>query len=201
MRTAATSLAQKAKNAATSPTAMRSISVGTNLMASGDVTLQKARPWYMSDSEGSNTAADNAVTMKDLFDNKLVAIFGVPAPFTGTCSHEHYPPYKATAKEFHNAGVDTVVCYAVSDPYAHYGWAQALKNDHDDITFLADDGGAFAKEFGLDTRYDAVSLGLRSIRFSMLVDNGIVKAYHVVEDAKKDAEVLLADTKSLKETK
>jgi peroxiredoxin len=155
----------------------------------------------MSDSEGSNAAADNAVTMKDLFENKLVAMFGVPAPFTGTCSHEHYPPYKAMAKEFHDAGVDTLACYAVSDPYAHYGWSQALKNDHDEITFLADDGAAFATKFELDKRYDAVSLGQRSIRFSMLVDNGIVKAFHVVDDAKTDAELLLADTRNLKETK
>lgn len=201
MRTAASSLAQKAVNAVTTAAVpKRSISVGTNMLTSTDVSLQKGRPWYMSDSEGSNKAADNAVSMKDLFENKVVACFGVPAPFTGTCSHEHYPPYKAMAKEFHDAGVDTVVCYAVSDPYAHYAWSQALKNDHDQITFLADDGGAFAAEFGLDTKYDAVSLGLRSIRFSMLVDNGIVKAFHVVEDAKKDAEVLLADAKSMKKT-
>jgi peroxiredoxin len=201
MRTAASSLYLKAANAMMAAAVpRRSISIGTNLLISSDVSLQKARPWYMSDSEGSNTAVDNAVTMKALFENKVVAMFGVPAPFTGTCSHEHYPPYKAIAKEFLDAGVNTVACYAVSDPYAHYGWSQALKNDHDEITFLADDGGAFAKEFSLETRYDAVSLGLRSIRFSMLVDNGIVKAFHVVEDATKDAEVLLADTKSMKES-
>ncbi|KAG7364078.1 alkyl hydroperoxide reductase [Nitzschia inconspicua] len=165
---------------------------------SSDATLQKARPWYMSDAEGSNLAADNALSMKDVFEGKLVAMFGVPAPFTGTCTNAHYPPYKAAAKEFKNAGVDTVICYSVSDPYAMNGWSRSLNNDSEDIQFLADEGGVWAKEFGVDKTYDAVSLGLRSIRFSMLVDNGEVKSYNVVDDAAKDADVLLEAVKAYK---
>jgi peroxiredoxin len=140
-------------------------------------------------------AVDNAVSMKDLFEGKVVAMFGVPAPFTGTCSHEHYPPYKASAKAFKEAGVDSVICYAVSDPYAHHGWSLALKNDDDDIQFLADHEGVWAKEFGVDATYADSSLGLRSIRFSMLVDNGEVVVFNVVEDATKDAELLLQQAK------
>ena len=172
----------------------RSISLGTNLLSS-DVTLQKARPWFMSDSDGSNMAVDNSVSMKDLFEGRLVALFGVPAPFTGTCSLQHFPGYQQKAKALKEAGVDSIVCYAVSDPYAHHGWSLSLNNDDEDIQFLADHEGKWAKAFGVDTTYDAASLGLRSIRFSMLVDNGEVKAFNVVDDATKDAEVILEEVK------
>jgi glutaredoxin/glutathione-dependent peroxiredoxin len=181
----------------TSGAVVRNISVQTNLLTS-ETTLQKARPWYMSDSEGSNMAIDNALTMKDIFEKKLVVMFGVPAPFTGECSLAHYPPFKKAARQFKDAGVDTMICYAVSDPYAMDGWSRSLKNDGNDILFLADDSGGWAKENGVDKRYDDVSLGLRSIRFSMLVDNGQVMAYHVVKDASKDADVLLRAVKDYK---
>lgn len=146
-------------------------------------------------------ADDNAMTMKDIFENKLVVLFGVPAPFTGTCSQAHFPPFKAMARQFQNEGVDSIICYSVSDPYAMKAWSVSLGNNDDDIDFLADDGGVWAQEWGVDTRYDAVSLGLRSIRFSMLVDNGDIKAYNVVEDAAKDAEVLLEAVKAYKAKK
>jgi peroxiredoxin len=174
---------------------VRSISIGTNLLASSEVTLQKARPWYNSDTEGSNMAVDNAVSMQELFANKKVALFGVPAPFTGVCTLSHYPPYKALAQDFKQAGVDELVCYSVTDPYAQDGWATSMSNNPEEITFLADDDGSFAKAFGVDTNYDAASLGDRSIRFSMLVEDGIVKAFNEVEDASLDAEALLTAAK------
>jgi peroxiredoxin len=191
------SLSRKAAKAF--PQTSRDITVGTNLMASTDVALQKARPWYMSDAEGSNMAVDNAVTMNALFEGKTVAFFGVPAPFTGTCSNEHYPPYKALAEEFKKNGADEVVCYAVSDPYAHHGWSLSLKNEPEQITFLADFGAEFAKKFGLDAVYDGPSLGLRSTRFSMIVKNGVVSVFNNVEDASKDADTLLEALTSMKE--
>lgn len=70
-------------------TQTRNITAGTNMLASSDIVLQKARPWYNSDKEGSNLAVDNEISMKDLFQGKKVAIFGVPAPFTGTCTLKH----------------------------------------------------------------------------------------------------------------
>lgn len=187
---------QSAVMAATRGFATR-IGVGTDLKESS-VTLQRARPWFMDESSGSNLAADNALTMNELFGSKRVALFGVPAPFTGTCSHEHYPPYKALAADLKSSGpgVDSIICYAVSDPYAHHGWSVALKNI-DDIEFVADVDGLFAREFGLDRLYEVASLSLRSIRFSMLVDNGVVKAFQEVEDATKDAEVMLQAAKDI----
>jgi glutaredoxin/glutathione-dependent peroxiredoxin len=182
----------------------RSISVGTDVISSSTVSLQKARPWYNSDHDGSNLASDNAVTMNDLFRDKTVVVFGVPAPFTGTCTLAHYPPYKKLADEFLNsAGVDEIVCYSVTDPYTHYHWAEKMGNDRGKIRFLADaPDGSFAKAFGLAAEYDTeYSLGLRSERFSMLVLNGIVQVFCMVaeDDANKDAETMLQNVKDWKQ--
>jgi peroxiredoxin len=168
-------------------------------MISSVISLQKARPWYMNNDEGSNLAVDNAVTLKDLFSNKTVAMFGVPAPFTGVCTEEHYPGYSRLADEFLAEGCDEIVCYTVSDPYALDGWQKALKNDPSKIRFLADPKSSFAKAYGVDTNYDDSSLGDRSIRFSMLVVNGNVQAFRKVEDAKSDAATLLSELKEVKE--
>ena len=177
---------------------IRSISVGTDMISTA-ISLQKARPWHMTPEEGSNLDKDNAVTMKELFSNKVVAVFGVPAPFTGTCTNEHYPGYKALADDFKAAGVDEIVCYSVADPYAHRGWSRILDNDDSKITFLADPDGSFAKAYGVDTVYEGVGLGARSIRFSMLVNNGTVINFRKVDDALNDAETLLSELKDMNE--
>jgi peroxiredoxin len=174
----------------------RSLTVGTDMISSV-ICLQKARPWYTSESEGSNLAADNSVSLKDLFEGKKVAVFGVPAPFTGTCTNEHYPGYKTHADEILKKGVDKLVCYTVSDPYAHHAWAKALGNDFDKIEFLADADGSFAKAYGLEMDCTKYALGHRAQRFSMYVDNGSVKIFQLVKDAKKDAETLLGEIKEL----
>ena len=194
MRTAIMSAAKKIRM---TPAQTRSITIGTDLKPVSH-TWQKARPWYMSDADGSNLAKDNALSMEDIFKGKTVAVFGVPAPFTGTCSNEHYPPYKAAAEDFLAQGVDELICYAVADPYSHYNWGKDLKNDFDKITFLADVDCEWAKEFELSRDFSGCSLGHRSARFSMLVKDGIVKSFNLVEVANKDAEVLLADVKANK---
>ena len=143
---------------------------------------------------------DNAVTLKDLFQNRTVAFFGVPAPFTGTCTRKHYPGYKELAGEILGAGgADEIVCYSVTDPYAHRAWSRSLDNDDGHITFLADPDGSFARAYGVDANYDAASLGDRSKRFSMVVVDGKVMNFRIVEDALKDAETLLGELKELKE--
>uniref|UniRef100_A0A7S1YSF4 Thioredoxin domain-containing protein n=1 Tax=Ditylum brightwellii TaxID=49249 RepID=A0A7S1YSF4_9STRA len=144
----------------------------------------------MNDAD-SNLAKDNAVSMTDLFQNQKVAVFGVPAPFTGTCTTAHYPPYQRLQNEFKAKGFDAVVCYSVADPYAHYNWGLAMGNDFDSIAFLADVDGEWARSNDLQRDYTGASLGHRSARFSMVVEDGIVKAFNLVEDAEKDAEVLL----------
>mmetsp|Transcript_22379 Transcript_22379/g.27638 ORF Transcript_22379/g.27638 Transcript_22379/m.27638 type:complete len:197 (+) Transcript_22379:78-668(+) len=186
-----TPLLKHAKSVFTS----RPISSGTNIITESNISApwQTARPWHNEESQQSNLAVDNTNTMTSLFQSKKVAVFGVPAPFTGVCTNAHVPGYKALADEFlDKGGCDALICYAVTDPYTHYNWAEGMGVDQSKITFLADVDGSWAKEFGLDRDYAAVSLGVRSERFSMVVEDGIVKSFNVVEDAVKDAEVLLS---------
>jgi glutaredoxin/glutathione-dependent peroxiredoxin len=176
----------------------RPISVGTD-MRSSVISLQKARPWFRCNS-GSNKAEDNSVTLKELFpENKTVAFFGVPAPFTGTCTHEHYPSYAEAATAFYDSGIDEIICYSVADPYAHHGWALSMQNNFDKISFFADPDASFARAYGVDSTYDAVSLGLRSKRFSMIVQDGVVTVFRLVDNAATDAVDLLAELQELKE--
>jgi len=98
-----------------------------------------------------------------------------------------------------SGGADEIVCYSVSDPYAHHGWSVSLGNDDKKITFLADPDAVFAKAYGVDAKYDEVSLGQRSKRFSMVVVDGKVMNFRIVDDASKDAETLLGELRELKE--
>lgn len=180
----------------------RCISIGTD-MVSSIISLQKARPWYTCAEEGSNMATTNAVYLKDLFTpGKTVAMFGVPAPFTGTCTHQHYPAYKQLAEEILSTTDCTeIICYAVTDPYTMNGWEQSLHNDSTKIRFLSDPDATFAKAYGIDKVYDEVSLGLRSIRFSTIIVDGIVKSFRVVTDAETDAQELLNELREIQENK
>ena len=144
------------------------------------------------DDRNSNLSKDNAISMNDLFRGKTVAVFGVPAPFTGTCTTAHYPPYKTLRDDFSAKGVDEVVCYSVADPYALYNWGKSMDNDFARISFVADVDGEWAEQHDLIRDYSAASLGHRSERFSMLVEDGIVKSFNIVKDADKDAETLLS---------
>ena len=183
---------QAARRAA--PAARRFIATGDAAAASG-LSLQRARPWLNGDgpagSDSSNQASDHAVPLADIFAGKRVAVFGVPAPFTGTCTEQHVPGYAALAGDFEAKGVD-VVCFSVACPYAMRGWQQAMGVDETAMTFLADDLGAVTAAWGVAKDYSGTSLGPRSERFSMLVDDGKVKAFTVVDDAAADAAWLLS---------
>ena len=139
----------------------------------------------------SNTAHDNALSMATLFKGRKVVVFGVPAPFTGTCTTEHVPGYVAAAGALKETGVDEIICYSVACPYAHYNWAESMGVDQSAITFLADTTAEFALEHSLSRDYSAVSLGLRSERFSMVVADGVVQSFQIVDSASEDAEVVL----------
>lgn len=143
----------------------------------------------------SNLAIVNKIGMKQLFSGRKVAMFGVPAPFTGTCTTAHYPPYQKIQDEM-SGEVDEIVCYTVADPYAHYNWGRSMGNDFDKISFVADVDCEWAKLHNLQRDYAASSLGTRSCRFSMIVDNGVVTHFNFVDDhPENDAEALLRQLK------
>ncbi|KAK7235644.1 peroxiredoxin [Aureococcus anophagefferens] len=118
---------QAARRAA--PAARRFIATGDAAAASG-LSLQRARPWLNGDgpagSDSSNQASDHAVPLADIFAGKRVAVFGVPAPFTGTCTEQHVPGYAALAGDFRakaspssaSASPAPTPCAAGSRPWA-----------------------------------------------------------------------------------
>lgn len=197
-RRASTLLSQRTTT--TIKTTLRSISIGTDMISSL-FTLEKAHPWYECAADGSNKTIDNVVTLKELFPRgKTIVLFGVPAPFTGTCTHLHYPGYKVLADQIlKTGGVDDIICYAVSDPYCMNGWEKSLNNDSNKIKFYTDPNATFAKAYGISKEYPDVSLGLRSIRFSSIIVDGIVKTFRAVSNAETDAQEVLAELIEMKE--
>lgn len=87
--------------------------------------------------------------------------------------------------------MDELVCFSVCDPYAMYAWGKSMGVEPDRISFLADTTGATTRQWGLSWDLRDVSLAERSVRFSMLVDDGVVVAFNDVDDAAADAATLL----------
>ena len=119
-----------------------------------------------------------AKTINDVFSGKKVALFAVPGAYTPTCHKNHMPGFVDRVDEFKAKGIDTVACTAVNDIFVLTNWA----NDSGaagKIEMLADGSGDFAKAIGLDIDLSGFGLGLRSKRYAMLVDDGVVKALNV----------------------
>ena len=152
----------------------------------------KAHPWH---NEESNDMVDNTLDSSTLFNGRRVALFAIPAPFTGTCTDVHVPAYMALQEEF-AAEADELVCLSVTDPYTMDAWRSSLGIDTERITFLCDPTGATTQSWGLDWDLSNVSLGVRSKRFSLFADDGAVKAFNMVENAANDASLLLSQITS-----
>lgn len=110
---------------------------------------------------------------EEFFKNKKVVLFAVPGAFTPTCHKNHLPSFIARADEFLAKGVSTIAVTAVNDPFVMEAWQKA-SGAGDKIVFLSDGNGEFAKALGLELDASGAGLGLRSKRYSMLVDDGEV---------------------------
>ncbi len=141
------------------------IAVGDRLP---DVTLVKAT------AEGPEK-----VQSAEYFSGKTVALFSVPGAFTPTCSARHLPGYVEKADELKAKGVDEIVGTAVNDAFVMGAWNKASGSD--DITMLADGNGEFAEAVGLTMDGSGFGLGKRGQRYSMLVEDGVVKQLNVEE--------------------
>jgi peroxiredoxin len=135
------------------------------------------------------------VTTAVVFGGKKVALFGVPGAYTPTCHKQHMPGFVATYLEFKQKGIDTIACTAVNDIFVLTQWAKD-SGAEGKIMMLADGNGEFARKVGLEIDLTRRGLGVRSQRYSMIVDDGVVKVLNV-EDAppqheKSSAATLLA---------
>ncbi|NJL50443.1 MAG: peroxiredoxin [Blastochloris sp.] len=125
-------------------------------------------------------------TTSELFAGKKAVLFAVPGAFTPTCHKNHLPGYLAKADAFKTKGIDAILVTAVNDPFVMEAWANAT-GANGKITFLADGNGEFAKAVGLDLDASPFGLGLRSKRYAMVVDDGMVTVL-AVEDVPSNAE-------------
>jgi peroxiredoxin len=118
-----------------------------------------------------------AVQSADYFAGKKVALFSVPGAFTPTCSARHLPGYVEKAAELKAKGIDEIAATAVNDAFVMGAWNKAAGSE--DITMLADGNGSFAEALGLTMDGSGFGLGKRGQRFSMIVDDGVVKELNV----------------------
>jgi len=120
------------------------------------------------------------VTTDDIFKGKKVALFALPGAFTPTCSAKHLPGFKQRAGDIKAKGVDTVACLSVNDAFVMRAWAEDQAVG-DDIVMLADGGAAFTDAVGLSFDASRFGMGKRSQRYSMIVDDGVVKELNIEE--------------------
>lgn len=118
------------------------------------------------------------LTTDDIFAGKRVALFSVPGAFTPTCSAKHLPGYVQHADALRAKGIDRIVCLAVNDAFVMEAWGKDQKVG-DKVMMVADGSGDFAKATGLELDLVANGMGVRSKRFSMLIENGVVKVLNL----------------------
>jgi glutaredoxin/glutathione-dependent peroxiredoxin len=140
------------------------IKVGDRLPS---VTLRQVTP------EGAKE-----VSSESFFGGRKVALFAVPGAFTPACSQRHLPGYVAKAADLRAKGIDEIACIAVNDAAVLGAWARDQKSEGK-VTMLADGSGDFVRALGLELDLSKGGLGIRSQRYSMLVENGVVKSLNL----------------------
>jgi peroxiredoxin len=118
-----------------------------------------------------------SVGTDELFKGKKVVLFSVPGAFTPTCSEKHLPGFVEHYQEFRQRGIE-VVCMAVNDAFVMKAWAKD-RGVPEGLLMLADGNGDFAKALGLEMDASKFGMGVRSKRFALYVEDGVVKQVHV----------------------
>lgn len=112
------------------------------------------------------------ITTDEIFAGKKVVVFALPGAFTPTCSASHLPGFVVNADDILAKGVDTIVCLSVNDAFVMGAWGEQQNADR--ILMLADGSAEFTKAAGLELDLTAHGMGVRSDRYAMIVDDGVV---------------------------
>jgi len=113
------------------------------------------------------------VTTAEIFSGKKVVLVSVPGAFTPTCSARHLPGFVDHADQIRAAGVDTIAFVSVNDVFVMHAWGKS--SGADDILMLADGNGEFARALGLELDARPFGMGMRSQRFALVAEDGVVK--------------------------
>ena len=117
-------------------------------------------------------------TTDEIFRGKRVVLIAVPGAFTPACSQRHLPGYVDKATDIKAKGIDEIACVAVNDAFVMGAWGRDQKAEGK-VRMLADGSGDFTRALGLELDLSKGGLGMRSKRYSMLVDDGVVKSLNV----------------------
>jgi peroxiredoxin len=129
---------------------------------------------------GSNPYRWQDVTTSDLFAGKKVIVFSLPGAFTPTCSSNHLPRYEELYEEFKAHGVDAIICVSVNDAFVMFQWGQKVGANN---VFLLPDGNAdFTRKMGMLVDKSNLGFGMRSWRYSMLVNDSTIEKIFVESD-------------------
>ena len=140
------------------------------------------------------TIGPNNFSVSDLVKGKRIVVFGLPGAFTPTCSAKHVPGYVANHDKLRAKKVDEIWCVSVNDGFVMGAWCKEQKAGGK-VRMMADGSATFTKALGLDQDLTARGMGVRSQRYSMLVEDGVVKALHIEAPGKfevSNAETMLA---------
>jgi len=118
-----------------------------------------------------------AITTEQIFSGKKVVLFALPGAFTPGCSAAHLPGYVVHVDDIKAKGVDTVACLAVNDAFVMGAWGEAQNAEH--ILMLADGSAEFTHALGLELDLVDKGLGVRSKRYAMIVEDGVVKTLDI----------------------
>ena len=129
-------------------------------------TLPTAQFQVMGD-DGPKT-----IEVAEFFSNKKVVMFALPGAFTPTCSASHVPGFVVNFDALKEKGVDEVVCLSVNDVFVMHAWGEAQNAEH--LVMAADGMAEFTLSMGLELDLSSAKFGMRSSRYAMLVDNGVV---------------------------
>ena len=134
------------------------------------------------------------ISSDDIFKGKKVALFGLPGAITRTCSSRHLPGFVQNADALKAKGIDTIVCLAVNDPWVMHAWGES-QNVGNKIEMIGDGALNFTRAADLEVDLSAKCYGPRCKRFSMIVEDGIVKTLHLEDGGfgETSAERLLED--------
>ena len=135
----------------------------------------------------------NQFKVEDITKGKKVVIFGLPGAFTPTCSAKHVPSYIANYDALKKAGVDDILCISVNDAFVMGAWARD-QHAGGKVRMMGDGSAEYTKKLGLELDLTARGMGVRCQRFSMLVDDGVVKILNIEAPGKyevSDGDTLL----------
>ena len=127
--------------------------------------------------EGPNPFRWQDITSEEIFNGKKVVLFALPGAFTPTCSSTHLPGYEAAHDEFKKLGVDEVICLSVNDAFTMFQWGK--HQNVEKVRMLPDGNGDFTRGMGMLVKKTNLGFGDRSWRYSMFVEDGVIKKLFV----------------------